>query len=135
MHSDVEHAYRVSLKIFTNSSLRVFTSSTSGLRLFSLRLRSDTKIVGSKCFMHLNLGLEFYWVGWWRLKFTKIGKWSEISIIVISELFFYHHRYLCICDLIKWFWIFSESGWFIDKRNTATADNQHNLTHLNFLGI
>ena len=47
------------IKIFRNSSLRVFTSSASGLRLFSLRLRSDTKIDWSKCFMHLNLGLEF----------------------------------------------------------------------------
>ena len=50
------------------------------------KLRSDTKMVWSKCFMHLNLGLEFWWVGWWRLKFTKTGKWSEISKIVIPEL-------------------------------------------------
>ena len=34
---------RVSLKIFTNLLLRVFISSASGSRLFSLRLRSDTK--------------------------------------------------------------------------------------------
>ena len=74
------------IKNFHKFILRVFTSSASGLRLISLRLRSDTQMVGSKCFMHLNLGLEFWWVGWWRLKFTKIGKWSEISNIVIPVL-------------------------------------------------
>ena len=38
----------------------VFTLPAYGLRLFSLRLRSDRKLLGSKCSMHLNLDLNFW---------------------------------------------------------------------------
>ena len=53
---------RVSINTLTKSLLCVLTSSVSALRLFRLRLRSVKKVFGSKCFMHLNLGLNFWWL-------------------------------------------------------------------------
>ena len=53
------------IKTLISLSFVAFSSPSSGLRLFGFGLKSDSKVVGSKYSMHLNLGLYFWYVGWW----------------------------------------------------------------------
>ena len=76
----------------------MLTSSAWRWWLFRLGVRSDIKVFGSKCFMHLILGLNCWWVRWLRWKFTITGK-SQRYQNVIPALFI-----LCSSQIFVYVW-------------------------------